>query len=167
MTAPHQRLVLRTTTGLALTAALGLLACASSASGQDRAADRETLWHAKTVAWNTYYRNQDAAGLADFLAEDFVHFGPDGSLETKSEAVRWVAENVWHGGARDFRYKVTEVSFVSDTVANVYGSGSMTDDACPAGQRSTYTSSNLFRLEDGRWRPFFSHSSTAACRVAD
>ena len=137
---------------------------AAIAQPADRAADIAALRAAKLQSWPGFYRENDADGLANFLADGFIALSDDGSTETKSDVIAWVRSNKWAGSDNGFRYYIKDIAFHSADVANVYGVGSFdgkADDgkAC----RLRYTSSNIFVRQGGRWRPSFSHTSKAAC----
>jgi len=137
-----------------------LLATASP----DRAVDVAALREAKLTAWPSFYRSNDADGLAGILADGFVALSDDGSSETKTEIVAWVRSNKWAGAANGFRYEIKDIAFYSDDIANVYGVGSYDGKAADGGAcRMRYTSANIFVREQGRWKPKFSHTSKAAC----
>jgi len=149
-----------------LIAAPAMAAALASAPPADRAADIAALTEAKLMDWPRYYRENDADGLDAFLADGFVAFDSDGTVETKAQAVDWVRNNKWQNADNRFRYDIAEISFHSDDVANVYGVGSF-DGTGPSGRcRMRYTSSNIFVRQSGRWRPAFSHTSDAVCAAA-
>ena len=131
-------------------------AVAQSAEGADIAA----LTRAKLTEWPAYYKANDADGLAGFLADGFVALGDDGSSETKEQVVAWVRSNKWAGGDNGFSYAIKDIAFYGPDVANVYGVGSFNAKEC----RMRYTSANIFVRDGQRWRPKFSHTSTATCQ---
>ena len=135
--------------------ALLAMAAATASVADDRAA----LTKAKLQDWPAFYKANDAAGLANFLADGFVALSDDGSRETKEQVVAWVRTNEWAGGDNDFRYAISDIAFYGPDVANVYGVGSYNAKDC----RMRYTSANIFVREGGRWKPKFSHTSAAAC----
>ena len=135
------------------------MALALAAPAADRAADIAALRQAKLTAWPAYYRNNDAEGLAAFLADGFVAFSDDGSQESKAEVVSWVRANKWANANNEFRYTIRDIAFYGPDIANIYGIGSFNGKDC----RMQYTSANLFVRDDGRWKPKFSHTSRAAC----
>jgi len=152
--------------GLAATIAclgLGLTGANADDRTGDRMADRKAIAKAKVETWRAFYRDQDVAGLGNFLMDEFVVIGPDGAVRTKTEELAWLAENEW-GGADDFLYSVDDIIFVSETVALVYGRGNstrLTDEGAQC--RHTYRSSNTLVKAGDRWRPVLSHVSGVRC----
>lgn len=143
-----------------------LSACAAmapvSASQDDVVA---TLTEIKINEWPSYYKRQDADGLANFLSRDFVFITDDGSRSDYAKEVDWVRNNPWAGSANDdFIYRIEDISFQSNDVAIIYGEGTSTrttEDGAPC--QHSYWSSNTLRIEDGRWKPTFSHVSGVKC----
>lgn len=129
------------------------------AGAPDREADIAELTRIKQVDWNGYYRNRDADGLAAFLSDEFIVLDADGSLSDKVEAIDYVRNNDWPLATRNFEYEVTQVQFVDDDTANVFGRGTYDSDECRMG----YTSSNILRRGEDGWHPVFSHTSPSAC----
>lgn len=131
----------------------------------DRNADIAALTKAKLETWPSYYKNQDADGLADFLHPEFVFIQGDGGRSHYENEVDWVRNNPWSGDANDdFVYRIEDIIFMSDDVAMIYGEGTSTrkdesDQPCA----HSYWSSNTLRRVDGRWRPTHSHVSGAKC----
>ncbi len=123
------------------------------------------LTEIKIKEWPSYYKNQDADGLAAFLSKDFVFITDDGSRSNYEQEVDWVRNNPWSGADNDdFVYHVQDIVLQSDTVAIIYGEGTSTrtsDDGKPC--RHSYWSSNTLRIEAGRWKPTFSHVSGVKC----
>jgi ketosteroid isomerase-like protein len=152
---------------LLLLAAYGCTPASQTAGPQSRAADIETLGLAKVETWRRLYQQQDSAGLNDFLLDDFIVIGPDGSISTKAEEVAWLAENTW-SGPDDFVYVIEDIVFQDADIAMVYGHGRATrrEPGKPECVE-TYRSSNLFRRIEGQWRPGFSHLSGVACLSAE
>jgi hypothetical protein len=136
-----------------------------AASALDVDGETEALTKAKLETWPRLYRENDHEGLAAFLSDGFVALQPDGSVETKEQAVAWVRDNKWTNAQQNFRYEITAIRFYGLNTANVYGVGSM-DGSGPSGRcRLRYTSANIFVREGGRWRPSFSHTSKPACHT--
>jgi ketosteroid isomerase-like protein len=130
--------------------------------------DRTALEEAKLRTWPALYRANDANGLADFLADGFVAFSDDGSVETKEQAVAWLRANKWANADNDFRYAITNIAYYGRDTANVFGVGSFNGKAGDGSVcRMRYTSSNIFVRQHARWRPIFSHTSAAACANKD
>lgn len=121
--------------------------------------DIEALTVAKLEMWPRLYRENDAEGLGRFLADGFVAMQPDGSTESKADAVAWVRANKWTNAQKNFRYEIKAITFYAPDLANVYGIGSFDRDEC----RAAYSSANIFVRQDGRWRPKFSHTSQPSC----
>ena len=129
------------------------------AGEEDRSADIAALTDAKLNLWPNYYRRNDGDGLAGFLADEFVAFADDGSVDTKKGAVDFARSSKWEIGERNFRYEISRIDFYSADVANIFGVGRYDGESC----RMAYTSANIFVRRDGRWRPTFSHTSAARC----
>ena len=135
---------------------------AQSAAAEDA---KSTLATIKIDEWPSYYKTQDADGLAAFLSKDFVFITDDGSRSDYAQEVDWVRNNPWSGAENDdFVYRIEDIVFQSDSVAIIYGEGTSTRTT-EAGElcRHSYWSSNTLRLEDGRWKPTFSHVSGVKC----
>ena len=139
------------------------LALLASAPVAQRTADTAELRKAKLEAWPGFYRGNNHAGLAGFLAEGFVHIEGDGTTESKAQAVEWVRANKWTNAQNDFRDDIGNIAFYADTVANVYGTGSFNGRGATGPCRMRYASSNIFVRQSGRWRPIFSQTTKAAC----
>lgn len=131
----------------------------------DRHADIAALTKAKLESWPSFYKNQDADGLAEFLHPDFVFILNDGERSTYKNEVEWVRNNPWSGNANDdFVYRIEDILFMSDDVAMIYGEGTSTrktknGEPCA----HSYWSSNTLRRVEGRWRPTHSHVSGTKC----
>lgn len=125
---------------------------------------REALEYAKVETWRALYRENDVDGLEAFLTDDFVIIGAGGSVQTKAEILEDLADDPWNM-PDDFLYTVTGIVFQTPTSAIVYGHGDSTrqrDDGTRFAH--SYTSSNTFRFDEGRWRPVSSHVSDASCQ---
>ena len=138
-------------------------ASAAAPAAPSRAADVTALREAKLNSWPGFCRNNDADGLAAFLADGFVALSDDGGTETKDQAVAWVRSNEWANAANDFRYEISDIAFYGADTANVYGIGSFNGTGAGGPCRMRYTSANIFVRQGARWRPAFSHTSRAAC----
>lgn len=140
----------------------GVHTAAATPSDEDTLA---TLTEIKIDVWPGYYKNQDADGLAAFLSKDFVFITDDGTRSNYEQEVDWVRNNPWSGSENDdFVYRIEGIVLQSNTVAIVYGEGTSTrtlDDGEPC--HHSYWSSNTLRIEDGRWKPTFSHVSGVKC----
>jgi len=147
-------------------AVLFVTACSGSVSKPvERNTDIAALTVTKLETWPSFYKNQDADGLADFLHPDFVFILNDGGRSTYTDEVDWVRNNPWSGNANDdFIYKIEDIIFMSDNVAMIYGKGTSTRET-ESGQlcAHSYWSSNTLRRVDGRWRPTHSHVSGTKC----
>ena len=142
----------------------GCLMTAAYASDGDRQQDVATLTEKKVFVWRRLYAERDADGLADFLADGFQVLEPDGSVRTKDEEVRWLRETPPDEDTSDFLFTIEEIVFAADNIAIVYGHGDSTratDDGRPC--HHNYWSSNTFVLQDGEWKPIFSHISGITC----
>ncbi len=119
----------------------------------------------KITEWPSYYKNQDADGLSEFLSPDFVFITDTGDRSDYAKEVDWVRNNPWTGAENDdFVYHIEDIVFQSRDVAIIYGQGTSTrktEDGQPCAH--SYWSSNTLRLEDGRWKPTFSHVSGVKC----
>lgn len=147
---------------LTISLAIALL-LAHGAYASDRAEDREALTQAKVIKWRQLYFDQDAAGLDEFLLDDFVLIRSDGTTRTKAEEVSRLAANPW-SGPEDFLFTVVGIIFLGDDAALVYGHGDSTratSDGVPCAHR--YWSSNTFSKVGDTWRPASSHVSGATC----
>lgn len=146
---------------LAALFATSVVAIAAPARDQDEA----WLRHIKMETWPTFYRTQDAKGLAAFLDPVFVNVGPDGSLSTRAEELEGVRAQPWN--PKNFRYTVQHFVWMSDDLVLVVGRGEserMGEDGKPC--RHGYASSNLLkRAADAPlgWRALMSHVSGVAC----
>lgn len=141
----------------------GLATCAFAQDIPDEAKAREMLEHAKVQTWRALYRDNDVDGLDAFLSSDFVIIDAGGSVQTKAEILQDMRDNPWDM-PEDFLYTVTGILFPTEGSAIVYGHGDSTrmrDDGTSC--QHNYTSSNVFRFDQGRWRPVSSHVSDASC----
>lgn len=146
-------------------AVLALATLAPAASADRRPSDEAAIRHIKTEAWPSFYRNQDAAGLAAFLADEFVNIAPDGAVTPKVEELDWVRKNPW--SPANFRYTVKRIDWLSPDLALVTGEGA-SDRTDEQGKpcRHSYVSSNLLRRAPDNplgWRALSSHVSGDAC----
>lgn len=68
----------------------------------------------------------------------------------------------------DFLFTIEEIVFGADNTAIVYGQGNSTRETAD-GQpcHHNYWSSNTFILQDGVWKPIFSHVSGVTCTPID
>ncbi len=149
---------------LVMTLACGCLIAAANASDGDRQQDIATLTEKKVFVWPRLYAERDADGLAEFLADGFQVLEPDGAVRTKDEEVRWLRETPPDEETSDFLFTIEEIVFAEDNIAIVYGHGDSTrstDDGRPC--HHNYWSSNTFVLQDGEWKPIFSHISGVTC----
>ena len=145
-----------------------LLLAAMAVQADSRTADRAALEEAKLRTWPALYRTNDADGLAAFLADGFVAFSDDGTMETKEQAVAWLRSNKWANANNDFRYNITQIAFYGEDAANVFGVGSFNGkDSDGSACRMRYTSSNVFVRQQSKWKPIFSHTSASACASKD
>lgn len=136
----------------AFTALVGLalaLLFVPRAQGQSTAEDEKTLRHFKLVLWPAAYRTQDVKLLDSLLHDSFVMIGADGRKSTKREEMEFIAANTWDPGP--FEYRIERLEVFQGSFAVVAGTG-----VTPT---YTYTSSNYFVKEGGRWRAVGSHVS--------
>ena len=134
------------------------------AAANDREDDVATLTEKKVVVWPKLYAERDADGLDAFLADGFKVLEPDGSVRTKEEEIAWLRETPRDNESSDFLFTIEEILFATDSIAIVYGHGDSTretDDGQPC--HHNYWSSNTFILQDGVWKPVFSHISGVTC----
>jgi len=132
----------------------------------DRDADIATLTDLKKIKWRKLYDEQDADGLADFLADDFVLIASN-NVTPKKDEVDWLRNNEWAGPA-DFLYTIEDIVFITDDAAIIYGRGSSTrsnEDGTACAH--TYISSNTLRREGNTWRPVSSHVSDSNCELIE
>ena len=152
-----------------LLAALAVLLCipgigAASEPEGDRREDISILTEKKVVVWPRLYAERDADGLADFLAEGFRVLEPGGSVRTRQDEVQWLRETPPDEELSDFLFTIEEIVFAAENIAIVYGHGDSTrrtEDGQPC--HHNYWSSNTFILQDGEWKPIFSHVSGITC----
>jgi len=128
----------------------------------DEAEARSELEILKVQRWRQLYRENDTEGLTDFLADDFIIIGADGGMTTKAEIIMDLEANPWDM-PEDFLYTVTGILFPTEKSAIVYGYGESTRKREGGACLHIYTSSNVFRYDEGRWRPVSSHVSDASC----
>lgn len=147
-------------------------ACAMPSSPteqEDKPADIAALTKAKIELWPSFYKNQDAEGLANFLHPDFIFITDTGSRSSYTEEVDWVRNNPWSGNANDdFVYHIEDIIFLGPDTAIIYGKGTstrQTEDGRPCDH--SYWSSNTLRRTGDRWRPSFSHVSGVKCTPRD
>ena len=151
---------------IALTGLVILAGCQGSKATEtasfDEAEARSELEGLKVHTWRQLYRENDTDGLTDFLADDFVIIGADGDTTTKAEIILDLEANPWDM-PEDFLYTVTGILFPTSESAIVYGYGESTREREGIACLHRYTSSNVFRNDDGRWRPVSSHVSDSSC----
>lgn len=113
----------------------------------------------KLKTWPSYYRSQDAKGLAEFLHEDFRIIGADGTVTPRSEELAWVAKSPWN--PTDFVYTIKSILCPAPGVALIVGEGRFKarNKDKTAWTEHRYVSSNVLVSIDGRWRAFSSHIS--------
>ncbi len=124
----------------------------------------EILTEKKVVVWPRIYAERDADALDEFLADGFKMLQPDGTERTKAQEMQWLRETPPDDEVSDFLFTIEEILFAADNIAIVYGQGNSTrttDDGLPC--HHNYTSSNTFILQDGVWKPIFSHVSGVTC----
>jgi len=140
-----------------------VLAADIHTNAPERVGDIEALTAIKIVKWRSLYWENDADGLADFLTDDFVLVGPQGSMSFKDDEVSFLRDTGWEG-PEDFLYTVTGILFQGPDAAIVYGHGDSTradDDGNPCAHR--YWSSNVLRREEGEWKASFSSVAGSEC----
>ena len=139
-------------------AASVLMGAAAPAAAAPCGAEHEAaLRHAKLSTWPSFYHNQDAAGLAGFLTDDFVQVGSDGRATARADEIAWVAANPWR--PRDFAYSIARIDCPAPDVAVVIGAGRSVWAVEGGAVVHSYASSNLFVRDRGRWRAALSHLS--------
>ena len=148
----------------------GLTACAAETQTKtetvDRAADMAALTQAKKVTWRQLYDDQDADGLAEFLADDFILIASD-DFSPKNKEVSWLRNNKW-AGPEDFLYTIEDIVFITDDAALIYGRGTSTrtnENGSPC--KHSYISSNTLRRVGDKWRPVSSHVSDNKCETIE
>lgn len=120
-------------------------------------AEEAVLRAIKLEQWPSYYRKQDVAGLASFLAPGFQVIGADGSSSPRSEELAWVAANPWK--TENFVYTISSITCPLEDVAIIVGEGRFTASEGAARVEHRYTSSNVLVRKDGHWRAAGSHIS--------
>lgn len=151
---------------LMIAAAMGVTACVTPVATGDRASDVDVLRQMKLETWPGIYDRMDADALDAFLSDAFVMIDNDGRTVTKEDELTWMRSTEAWSGADDFVYTIDDIVFLGTDGAIVYGRGQSTSkteigDPCV----HTYASSNIFRREDGQWRPVMSHVSGSRCDV--
>ena len=144
--------------------ACGIGLIISSVAASNRHDDVAILTEKKVTAWPKLYAERDAVGLDTFLADGFKVLEPDGSVRTKAEEITWLQETPPDEAQSDFLFTIEEIIFAADNMAIVYGHGDSTretEDGEPC--HHNYWSSNTFILQDGVWKPIFSHVSGVTC----
>lgn len=152
-------------TGLMVAACVFAAQAHADATASQRQRDEAELKRIKTEIWPGFYRRQDAAGLAAFLAPTFVNIAPDGDVSERTSEIDWVRHNAWN--PKNFRYTVQRFAWLSDDLVIVVGRGE-SDRADDAGKpcRHSYASSNLLRRAAGTphgWQALSSHVSGDQC----
>jgi hypothetical protein len=139
------------------------LICSSSLfaaeSGQKREADTHSLRELKEVLWPKAYREQDAALLAQILADEFESIDGGGSRSTKSEELDYVRKN--KPSYDSFRFVIRRLQIFENRTAVVSGTGYIETKPKDGkkGSRTEYQSSNVFIEREGRWQAISSHVS--------
>lgn len=151
---------------IAALAAVGVANGLAAAEGanHDRRHDIAILTEKKVTVWPRLYAERDADGLSEFLADGFQLLQPDGSTRTGAQEIQWLLETPPDDEVSDFLFTIQEIVFAADNIAIVYGHGDSTrttDDGLPC--HHNYWSSNTFILQDGVWKPIFSHVSGITC----
>jgi len=147
---------------------LVLAVLTGTALASDRAADEAALSRIKTELWPSFYKDQDADGLAGLLDEAFVNIAPDGSVTPRAEELDGVRKYPWN--PVNFRYVVERFVWLGDDLVIVVGRGESDatgEDGKPC--RHSYASSNLLtRAADAAlgWRALSSHVSGVECTPA-
>lgn len=136
----------------------------ADATTRDRKDDVAVLTEKKVSVWPKLYAERDADGLAVFLADGFKVLEPNGAIRTKEEEIVWLRETPKDEEESDFLFTIEEIVFAADNVSIVYGHGDSTretEDGQPC--HHNYWSSNTFIMQDGVWKPVFSHISGVTC----
>ena len=127
----------------------------------DQENDKARLRELKEVLWPKAYREQDAALLAQILADEFESIDAQGNLSTKAEEIDWVRKN--KPGYDSFRFVIRRLQIFENRTAVVSGTGYIESKAKDGNQASKteYQSSNVLieRAADGRPS---SHTSPAS-----
>ena len=140
----------------------------SSATAQDRRDDAAVLTEKKVTVWPRLYAERDADGLADFLADGFKVLEPDGTIRTREEEIAWLRATPPDDAQSDFLFTIEEIVFAADNIAIVYGHGDSTRETADGRPcHHNYWSSNTFVMQDGIWKPVFSHVSGVTCTPSE
>lgn len=127
--------------------ALALMSCATPAP--EAADDEATLRHFKKVLWPQAYRTGDVELLDRLLHDSFEMIDAQGKRSTKKAEMDFVRDNAWDPG--EFEYRIDRLQIFDGSFAIIAGIG--------IAERYTYSSSNYFIKENGRWRAVASHVS--------
>jgi hypothetical protein len=146
-----------------LSVALIGLICASpfyaAEPNRNPEADTARLRELKEVLWPKAYREQDAALLAQILADEFESIDGEGSRSTKAEELDYVRKN--KPTYDSFRFVIRRLQIFENRTAVVSGTGyieTKSKDGKKA-SKTEYQSSNVFIEREGRWQAISSHVS--------
>ena len=149
------------TKGLRLTL-IGIFAASALFAAEpagDQENDKARLRELKEVLWPKAYREQDAALLAQILADEFESIDAQGNLSTKAEEIDWVRKN--KPGYDSFRFVIRRLQIFENRTAVVSGTGYIETKAKDGkkASKTEYQSSNVLIERDGRWQAISSHVS--------
>jgi hypothetical protein len=137
--------------------AVVVLAVPVTVEGQDD--DRRLLHHLKEVEWPRAYLEQDTAALARILAPEFRRIDGEGNWFTRDDELRRVAAGP--PGYDSLVFAVARLEVWANGTALVAGTGRVFRTSGSAVQVTTYQSTNVLVLRDGRWQAVASHTSGA------
>jgi Domain of unknown function (DUF4440) len=125
----------------------------------ERQADTARLRELKEVLWPKAYREQDAALLAQILADEFESIDAEGNRSTKAEELDYVRKN--KPSYDSFRFVIRRLQIFENRTAVVSGTGYIETKAKDGkkGSKTEYQSSNVLIERDGRWQAISSHVS--------
>jgi hypothetical protein len=126
---------------------------------RDQESDKASLRELKEVLWPKAYREQDAALLAQILADEFESIDAQGNVSTKPEELDYVRKN--RPSYDSFRFVIRRLQIFENRTAVVSGTGYIETKARDGkkGSKLEYQSSNVFIERDGRWQAISSHVS--------
>ncbi|HYJ04911.1 MAG TPA: nuclear transport factor 2 family protein [Chthoniobacterales bacterium] len=144
---------------LMLIGILSASALFAAAPARDQENDKTRLRELKEVLWPKAYREQDAALLAQILADEFESIDAQGNISTKAEELDYVRKN--KPGYDSFRFVIRRLQIFENRTAVVSGTGHIETKAREGKKASKmeYQSSNVFIERDGRWQAISSHVS--------
>lgn len=144
---------------LTLLGIVGASALFAAEPAGDQETDKARLRELKEILWPKAYREQDAALLAQILADEFESIDAEGNVSTKAEELDYVRKN--KPSYDSFRFVIRRLEIFENQTAVVSGTGYIETKAREGkkGSKTEYQSSNVFIERDGRWQAISSHVS--------